>query len=421
MGDSWSEAASQPTSTIMSSSDLSPRAKLNYESDNFVVEFNVAEYKPEELHIKTEGDTLIVSAKQESKTSTGKSFISKQFEQRFSLPSGVNPEKISSKLGLDGMLRITAPRENVGGWRRQEAVEDRSSSSNSRSVNTTSNKEEGLPEPSIKHEKDKLEISIDVREYRPDDLDVKVENNNLIISAKHEIRENNEIRTKVFEQKFSLPPGINPESVRSNLTREGTLVVTATKEIQDNSRYVKDDSTKSLSSQMDNVMSPSSWDTRRESAFDDIRRDSLSDEKRIMSAFDDLRRDSAKTSSLFDRSLFDDKSIFASNSEQSGISRVEYDDNTYKILVNVDKYSPEELVIKTIDNTVVVEAKHKEKTSDGRSYSTQSFSQSFTLPRGVDPESVKSSLSGQGILTIAAPMTKPVKSQQERLVPIKHI
>ena len=46
-GHSWSEAASQPTSTIMSSSDLSPRAKLNYESDNFVVEFNVAEYKPE--------------------------------------------------------------------------------------------------------------------------------------------------------------------------------------------------------------------------------------------------------------------------------------------------------------------------------------------------------------------------------------
>ena len=43
--------------------------------------------------------------------------------------------------------------------------------------------------------------------FRPDDLDVKVENNNLIISAKHEIRENNEIRTKVFEQKFSLPPG----------------------------------------------------------------------------------------------------------------------------------------------------------------------------------------------------------------------
>merc|ERR1712032_610350 len=89
---------SQSLSTSpMSSSDLSSRAKLNYDSDKFTVEFNVAEYSPEDLHIKTEGDVLIVSAKQESKTSTGKSFVSKQFEQRFSLPSGVNPEKISSR------------------------------------------------------------------------------------------------------------------------------------------------------------------------------------------------------------------------------------------------------------------------------------------------------------------------------------
>merc|ERR1712066_727746 len=62
-------------SPMSSSSDLSSRAKLNYDSDKFTVEFNVAEYSPEDLHIKTEGDVLIVSAKQESKTSTGKSFV----------------------------------------------------------------------------------------------------------------------------------------------------------------------------------------------------------------------------------------------------------------------------------------------------------------------------------------------------------
>merc|ERR1712032_243273 len=62
---------SQSLSTSpMSSSDLSSRAKLNYDSDKFTVEFNVAEYSPEDLHIKTEGDVLIVSAKQESKTPT---------------------------------------------------------------------------------------------------------------------------------------------------------------------------------------------------------------------------------------------------------------------------------------------------------------------------------------------------------------
>lgn len=406
---------------MSSSSDLSPRAKLNYDSDKFTVEFNVAEYSPEDLHIKTEGDVLIVSAKQESKTSTGKSFVSKQFEQRFSLPSGVNPEKISSKLGVDGVLRISAPRES-GGYKRQEALEDSRHKIERSAVNKQS---DGLPEPKIKHDKDKLEVQINVSEYKPEDLDVKVENNQLVISAKQETKEaGGGTRTRVFEQKFSLPPGVDPESVKSSLTRDNVLVVTASKEgHQDTSRATRESNadTKSLNNKMDRVLTPSSWDTRRESAFDEVRRDSMSDEKRIMSAFDDLRRDSNKNSSLFDRSLFDDKSIFASNSEQNGISRVEYDDNNYKILVNVDKYNPEEMVIKTIDNTVVVEAKHQEKTSDGRSFSTQSFSQSFTLPQGVDPESVKSSLSQQGVLTISAPLNKTSRVQQERLVPIKHI
>ena len=254
--------------------------------------------------------------------------------------------------------------------------------------------------------------------HRPEDLDVKVENNQLIISARHETREASGTKTRVFEQKFSLPPGVTSDSVKSSLTREGVLVVTAiTKD------GTKESSSTSLHEKMDRVLTPSSWDNRRESAFDEVRRDSMSDERRIMSAFDDLRRDStAKTSSsLFDRNLWDDKSIFASNSEQNGVSRVEYDDNNYKILVNVDKYAPEEIGIKTVDNTVVVEASRKEKTGDGRSYSTQSFSQSFTLPAGVDPETVKSSLSAGGVLTISAPIAKTGRQQQERMVPIKHI
>ena len=52
----------------------------------------------QELSIKTEGDVLIVLAKHETKAEGGQSFVSKQFEQRFSLPSGVKPEKISSSL-----------------------------------------------------------------------------------------------------------------------------------------------------------------------------------------------------------------------------------------------------------------------------------------------------------------------------------
>ena len=50
--------------------------------------------QPEELSVKTEGDVLVILAKHETQTETGSSFISKQFEQRFSLPSGVKPDAI---------------------------------------------------------------------------------------------------------------------------------------------------------------------------------------------------------------------------------------------------------------------------------------------------------------------------------------
>ena len=93
-----------------SGADLSPKAKVTYDENKFQVEFNVQDYSPEELSIKTEGDTLIVMAKHETKTESGGSFVSKQFEQRFSLPSGVKPECISSSLSKSGVLTVTAPR-----------------------------------------------------------------------------------------------------------------------------------------------------------------------------------------------------------------------------------------------------------------------------------------------------------------------
>jgi len=424
---------------MSSSVDTSPKAKVSYDQDKFMVEFNVQDYAPEDLNIKTEGDVLIVLAKQESKTKGGKSLVSKQFEQRFSLPSGVNPEKISSKLSKDGILTVTAPREavSISAFKKNEAIENKTKHSGGQVIKTK-HSTEGLPEPQMKYEKDKIEISIDVKEYNPRDLDVKVEGNSVVITAKEEIQETGGTRTRVLEQKFSLPAEVKAELVKSSLTREGMLVITAPR----GNASTRQVTSETLENKMDKVLDPNSWenerkretvfdDRRRVSAFDDIRRDSERDERRIESAFDDLRRDSAfntKQRSIFDNStsffndstMFDDRSLFAANSEQNGISRVQYDDDTYKILVNVENYKPEELVIKTVDNTVIVEAKHEEKTSDGHSYATQSFNQSFTLPTGIRPESVTSGLSKEGVLTISAPLPKAANLSSERVLPIKH-
>merc|ERR1712128_101566 len=130
----------------------------------------------------------------------------------------------------------------------------------------------------------------------------------------------------------------------------------------------------------------------------------------------------SKHGSLMDNSsLFNDQSLFATDTVKE-VSKVEVENDTYKILVNVQNYKPEELVIKTINNTVQVEAKHEENASNGHSYSTQSFNQSFTLPPGVDLECVSSALSKQGVLTISAPLPKVGKqSESGRPIPIKHM
>merc|ERR1712025_94684 len=417
-----------PDRAMAQSSDMSPKAKVSYDADKFQVEFNVQDYTPEELSIKTEGDVLIVLAKHETKAESGQSFVSKQFEQRFSLPSGVKIEKIASSLSKDGILTVSAPRENlaISSFQQKGAIENKAGQVFSQS--DEAKRSEGLPQPKVSYDDDKFQISLDVTSYRPEDLDVKVEGNSIIITAKQEIQEPGGTRTRVFEQKFSLPSGVKAELVKSSLAREGVLMITAPK----GNVAAKQSYTESVENKMDKVLDPNSWeedDRRRasnfDSAFNDMRKgsafDSALSSTRQGSMFDSSRPsifDRDRSGSLFDR---DERSLFAANSEQNGISRVQYDDDSYKILVNVENYKPEELVIKTVDNTVIVEAKHEEKTPEGRSYSTQSFNQSFTLPRGVNPESVTSALSKEGVLTISAPLPKALKSNyRERMIPIKH-
>jgi len=155
-----------PDRAMAQSSDMSPKAKVSYDQDKFQVEFNVQDYTPEELSIKTEGDVLIVLAKHQTKAEGGQSFVSKQFEQRFSLPSGVKIEKIASSLSKDGVLTVSAPRENlaISSFQKKGAIENKSGQVFSQSDETKQS--EGLPQPKVSYDDDKFQISLDVTSYR---------------------------------------------------------------------------------------------------------------------------------------------------------------------------------------------------------------------------------------------------------------
>ena len=78
------------------------------------------------------------------------------------------------------------------------------------------------------------------------------------------------------------------------------------------------------------------------------------------------------------------------------------DGKQLKLRFDVSQYVPEEIVVKTVDNKLMVHAKHEEKSENRSVY--REYNREFLLPKGTNPEAIKSSLSKDGILTVEAPL-----------------
>lgn len=83
-----------------------------------------------------------------------------------------------------------------------------------------------------------------------------------------------------------------------------------------------------------------------------------------------------------------------------------------KLRFDVSQYSPEEIMVKTVDNKLLVHAKHEEQ-AEGRTVFRE-YNREFLLPAGTDADQIRSSLSKDGILTVEAPLPQPAITQDTR-------
>lgn len=74
----------------------------------------------------------------------------------------------------------------------------------------------------------------------------------------------------------------------------------------------------------------------------------------------------------------------------------------FDVKLDVGDFEPDEIKVKTIDNSIVIEAKHEEKKDEVGSISRH-IVRRYNLPKGFKVEEVASSLSSDGILTIKCP------------------
>ena len=196
----WRELA-LPGPAPLLAGPTAPPARVTSEGDLWSVELEVGDYRPEELCIKTEGAVLTVEARQEGRGGT------RQFRHQFSLPAGVQQDQVTSSLSPTGLLIVSAPRAAA------------------LSAPAAARAALPAPTPALTSTDRGLELELDLAGYRADSLEVRVEGDNLVVAAEAELQQGGAARK--MEQRFALPPGTRPDLLRSTLSREGRLTVTA--------------------------------------------------------------------------------------------------------------------------------------------------------------------------------------------------
>nr|CAH0103842.1 unnamed protein product [Daphnia galeata] len=98
------------------------------------------------------------------------------------------------------------------------------------------------------------------------------------------------------------------------------------------------------------------------------------------------------------------------------LSSVKEDDKSFQVMVDVSHFEPNEISVKTTDKDIIVHAKHEERKGQFGSVSRE-FRRRVTIPKGVNHESVTSTMSPEGILTIMAPKMM-LEGSKERVIPI---
>ncbi|XP_033198613.1 protein lethal(2)essential for life-like [Bombus vancouverensis nearcticus] len=80
----------------------------------------------------------------------------------------------------------------------------------------------------MKNDKDRFQVILDVRQFKPKEVGVKVVDNFIIVEGKHEDRaDDHGLISRHFVKKYLVPDQCDPERATSTLSTDGILTITA--------------------------------------------------------------------------------------------------------------------------------------------------------------------------------------------------
>merc|ERR1712038_740969 len=83
--------------------------QVSASNDKFMIQLELPGFSPEDFSLKTKDDVIIIEAKHNAKTDDG-STDTRQFTKEFKMPGGVATDQLSSTYSGTGILTVSAPR-----------------------------------------------------------------------------------------------------------------------------------------------------------------------------------------------------------------------------------------------------------------------------------------------------------------------
>ncbi|BFZ04957.1 hypothetical protein BsWGS_07996 [Bradybaena similaris] len=194
----------------------------------------------------------------------------------------------------------------------------------------------------------RFRVRFDVSEFQPEEIQVKVQENKLIVNARHEEKSAQTSVSREYSRQVDIPSSVDQERMQCVLSKDGILSVEAS-----------------------------------------LSQTSITSSEAIFPI---------KSSPV--------KSLDMATPVKNPIITEADGSRKLRLQVDIGEFSPEDVVVKTMDRKLIVHAEHEEKTS-GRTLHKE-FNKEYDLPESVDPATIQAYIADDKILTIEAPL-KPVQ------------
>lgn len=273
-----SEAAAAATSASSSSSKTAATGTTTIANGEggpaASYKFNMSEFRPEDIAITVTDTTLKIHALREESDLRGNGKTYREFKREIGLPQGADVRRLKNSLQPDGMLIIDIPVAAENGTMRPQLSPTCSSSTGAgdisnrlenfslsneqqqqqqhqhqqqqqsqqhhqqqqtvssahhdqqRSTATGAVETQQLSKGMFENTGKELKLTFDLTGYKPEDLNIKVIDNNVLkVHAVHiDNSRGNQIHRE-YTRQYILPDSVEPELLRARMSDDGTLTV----------------------------------------------------------------------------------------------------------------------------------------------------------------------------------------------------